>query len=106
MGVGRPCRPVHNDIVTPRHLQLFVTFFLLLSDQDLLDGFIKKFVLCPACDNPETTLNPNQKKQIITQRCKACGNSGLLDMRHKLTTFIMKNPPDAPLDGSEVIKSL
>jgi len=69
--------------------------------QDLLDGFIKKFVLCPACDNPETTLNPNQKKQIITQRCKACGNSGLLDMRHKLTTFIMKNPPDAPLDGSE-----
>jgi len=69
--------------------------------QDLLDGFIKKFVLCPACDNPETTLNPNQKKQIITQRCKACGNSGLLDMRHKLTTFILRNPPDAPLDGSE-----
>ena len=24
--------------------------------QDLLDYFIKKFVLCPACDNPETTL--------------------------------------------------
>lgn len=24
--------------------------------QDILDGFIKKFVLCPACDNPETTL--------------------------------------------------
>jgi len=69
--------------------------------QDLLDAFIKKFVLCPACDNPETTLNPNQKKQIITQRCKACGNSGLLDMRHKLTTFILRNPPDAPLDGSE-----
>ena len=70
----------------------------------MLDGFIKKFVLCPACDNPETTLNPNQKKQIITQRCKACGNSGLLDMRHKLTTFILRNPPDAPLDGSEVGK--
>lgn len=69
--------------------------------QDLLDGFIKKFVLCPACDNPETTLNPNQKKQTITQRCKACGNSGMLDMRHKLTTFILRNPPDAPLDGSE-----
>ena len=61
--------------------------------------------MCPACDNPETTLNPNQKKQIITQRCKACGNSGLLDMRHKLTTFIMKNPPDAPLDGSEVVRA-
>lgn len=24
--------------------------------QEILDGFIKKFVLCPACDNPETTL--------------------------------------------------
>lgn len=24
--------------------------------QDMLDGFIKKFVLCPQCDNPETHL--------------------------------------------------
>ena len=24
--------------------------------QDLLDGFIKKFVLCQGCDNPETKL--------------------------------------------------
>ena len=24
--------------------------------QDMLDGFIKKFVLCPECDNPETDL--------------------------------------------------
>jgi len=24
--------------------------------QDLLDGFIRKFVLCPECDNPETNL--------------------------------------------------
>ena len=24
--------------------------------QDLLDGFIKKFVLCPECENPETAL--------------------------------------------------
>ena len=24
--------------------------------QDLLDGFIKKFVLCPECENPETDL--------------------------------------------------
>ena len=24
--------------------------------QDILDGFIKKFVLCPGCDNPETDL--------------------------------------------------
>jgi translation initiation factor 5 len=24
--------------------------------QNLLDGFIKRFVLCPHCDNPETIL--------------------------------------------------
>lgn len=24
--------------------------------QNLLDGFIKKFVLCPECENPETDL--------------------------------------------------
>lgn len=24
--------------------------------QDMLDGFIKKFVLCPECENPETDL--------------------------------------------------
>jgi len=27
--------------------------------QDLLDGFIRKFVLCPECDNPETNLVRN-----------------------------------------------
>lgn len=24
--------------------------------QDMLDGFIRKFVLCPECENPETDL--------------------------------------------------
>lgn len=62
--------------------------------QDLLDGFIKKFVLCPECDNPETNLFPHQRKQTITQQCIACGFQGPIDMRHKLTTFILKNPPD------------
>jgi len=63
--------------------------------QDMLDGFIRKFVLCPSCDNPETVLQVKEKKGIIAQSCKACGHQGLLDMRHKLTTFILKNPPDA-----------
>lgn len=62
--------------------------------QSLLDGFIKRFVLCPQCDNPETVLFPNEKKGIIKQTCKACGYQGQLDMTHKLTTFILKNPPD------------
>ncbi|MCL4122338.1 UNVERIFIED_CONTAM: hypothetical protein GTU68_041887, partial [Idotea baltica] len=66
--------------------------------QSLLDGFIKKYVLCPECDNPETNLFPNEKKGIIKQTCKACGYQGLVDMRHKLTTFILKNPPDVKPD--------
>jgi len=62
--------------------------------QDLLDGFIRKFVLCPECDNPETTLIINAKKGTISQGCKACGYHGGLEFNHKLNTFILKNPPD------------
>lgn len=61
--------------------------------QDLLDGFIRKFVLCPECDNPETTLIVYQKKGQIAQNCKACGYHGNLEYNHKLNTYILKNPP-------------
>uniref|UniRef100_A0A023F8Y9 Eukaryotic translation initiation factor 5 n=1 Tax=Triatoma infestans TaxID=30076 RepID=A0A023F8Y9_TRIIF len=62
--------------------------------QDLLDGFIRKFVLCPECDNPETDLSVNSKKETISQGCKACGFHGLLQFNHKLNTYIIKNPPN------------
>ncbi|CAD0197954.1 unnamed protein product [Chrysodeixis includens] len=61
--------------------------------QDLLDGFIRKFVLCPECDNPETELIVSTKRNTISQGCKACGYHGQLDFNHKLNTFILKNPP-------------
>ncbi|XP_072390039.1 eukaryotic translation initiation factor 5 [Diabrotica undecimpunctata] len=63
--------------------------------QDLLDGFIRKFVLCPECDNPETDLLVSLKKNTISQGCKACGYHGLLESNHKLMTFILKNPPNS-----------
>lgn len=59
--------------------------------QDLLDGFIRKFVLCPACENPETVLTV--KKQIIHAKCKACGHGYQMDPKQKLSTYILKNPP-------------
>lgn len=62
--------------------------------QDLLDGFIRKYVLCPSCDNPETELMVSTKKGTISQGCKACGHHGNLQINHKLNTFIIKNPPD------------
>jgi len=60
--------------------------------QDILDGFIQKFVLCPKCENPETTLTVH--KQSISQRCMACGERGVLKVVHRLTQFIYKNPPN------------
>jgi len=66
--------------------------------QQLLDIYIKKFILCNKCENPETVLLPSERKQTIMQTCKACGHVAMLDMRHRLTTFILKNPPDVKPD--------
>jgi translation initiation factor 5 len=67
--------------------------------QDLLDGFIKKFVLCAQCENPETVFKVNGKRGVISSSCKACGHVFQIDMRHKLTTFILKNPPNQQLNS-------
>lgn len=65
--------------------------------QDMLDGFIKKFVLCEQCENPETVLKV--KKNMIGASCKACGHIYTMDMRHKVTTYIIKNPPEKEIDA-------
>ncbi|XP_068608074.1 eukaryotic translation initiation factor 5 [Brachionichthys hirsutus] len=72
--------------------------------QDMLDVFIRRFVLCPECDNPETDLHVSPKKQTIGNSCKACGHHGMLDTRHKLCTFILKNPPESTDGGSASVK--
>ncbi|KAL1915483.1 uncharacterized protein VTP21DRAFT_6607 [Calcarisporiella thermophila] len=72
--------------------------------QELLDGFIKKFVLCPSCQNPETDLIIT-KDQNILRDCKACGQRQPVDMRHKLVAFILKNPPDDGKSGKKDKKS-
>ncbi|RDB26347.1 putative eukaryotic translation initiation factor 5 [Hypsizygus marmoreus] len=63
--------------------------------RELLDVFIDKFVLCRSCKNPETELVilKNGRNENIIRDCKACGERTDVDMRHKLTTFILKNPP-------------
>jgi len=72
--------------------------------QDMLDGFIKKFVLCPECNNPETNLLVSQKRQLVNQQCIACGYQGPVDQTHKLIPYIIKNPPDTPPTiGSSVV---
>jgi translation initiation factor 5 len=56
-----------------------------------LDIFIAKYVLCARCRNPETDLKV--KGESITSRCRACGKTSNVDMSHKLSTYILKNPP-------------
>jgi translation initiation factor 5 len=59
--------------------------------QDYLDGFISKFVLCKKCKNPETDVHI--KDGHITLDCKACGQRSDVDLRLKLSSFILKNEP-------------
>lgn len=68
--------------------------------RELLDGFIEKFVLCGSCKNPETDLILT-KNEMIIRDCKACGERTGVDMRHKLTTYILKNPPKKASKGKK-----
>lgn len=57
--------------------------------QTLLDKFIKNFVLCQECSNPETDIRVTSKSKI-EQKCKACGYIRYIPQVHKLTKFIVK----------------
>ncbi|AAF17676.1 putative eukaryotic translation initiation factor 5-2 [Arabidopsis thaliana] len=59
----------------------------------LLENFIKKFVQCYGCGNPETEIIIT-KTQMVNLKCAACGFISEVDMRDKLTNFILKNPPE------------
>lgn len=72
--------------------------------RDLLDTFIVKFVLCGSCKNPETELIITKNEDLIRD-CKACGERTIVDMRHKLVTFILKNPPNNPKKSKGTKKS-
>lgn len=74
--------------------------------QDILDIFIDKFVLCDECDNPETTFVVQPKKEKITSICSACGHSSLIDMIHRLSTFVLKNPPEGEDATPQKLKKL
>lgn len=66
----------------------------------LLENFIKKYVQCYGCGNPETEIVIT-KTQLITLKCAACGFVSDVDMRDKLTTFILKNPPEQKKGGKK-----
>lgn len=59
--------------------------------QDYLDGFINKFVLCKKCKNPETDMSTSDGGIVL--KCKACGERSDVDLRLKLSSFILKQAP-------------
>ena len=69
--------------------------------RELLDAFIDKFVLCPSCKNPETefVIKGRSGHEDMSRDCKACGAQSPMDMRHKLVSFIIKNPPQKKEKG-------
>ncbi len=62
-------------------------------------GFIKRFVLCKKCSNPETDLSVEKKE--IGQKCLACGFSTTIPKTHNLCKYILNHPPE----GSVQVKS-
>lgn len=59
--------------------------------QNLVHKFVDIFVLCPVCKYPETKLKISTKNKTITHVCKACGAKSMVDMNHRLCTFILKD---------------
>ncbi|CAN7025738.1 unnamed protein product [Brassica rapa subsp. trilocularis] len=69
----------------------------------LLEAFIKRYVQCYGCGNPETEIIiiNTTKIQMVNLKCAACGYISECDIRDKLTTFILKNPPDAKEEAKD-----
>ena len=70
-----------------------------LNDRRGAQGFIKKYVQCYSCGNPETVVKI--RKENIFLKCKACGAVSDVDARQKLNTYILKNPPEEKVSKAE-----
>jgi len=57
------------------------------SLQCLIHKYVELFVLCPQCGLPETEYKI--KNGCIFHKCAACGSKEMVDMSHKLCTFIL-----------------
>lgn len=60
--------------------------------QDKLDAFIRNWVLCQSCENPETSIKI--KDGCINSSCKACGWRGELKAIGRMGQYVLKNPPE------------
>ena len=71
--------------------------------QNHLSKYIENFVLCKNCKLPETYYKI--KDGLISQKCNACGSKEAVDMRHKLTAFILAQHKKAKAESSKKDKA-
>ena len=67
--------------------------------QQMMHKYIQLFVICPNCGLPETEYKI--KAGIIYHKCAACGAKEMVDMTHKLTTFILAQDKKARADAKK-----
>eukprot|EP00993_Chasmostoma_nieuportense_P001069 NODE_1982_length_1316_cov_94.193440_g1885_i0.p1 GENE.NODE_1982_length_1316_cov_94.193440_g1885_i0~~NODE_1982_length_1316_cov_94.193440_g1885_i0.p1 ORF type:complete len:374 (+),score=132.74 NODE_1982_length_1316_cov_94.193440_g1885_i0:56-1177(+) len=65
--------------------------------QACLFDFIRKFVLCKACRNPETVINVDEQKGLWLN-CKACSRVTPIDPLEKICNLILKNEKPMAVD--------
>ena len=69
--------------------------------QRSIHKYIEAFVLCPNCKLPETDYKI--KNGCIFHRCKACGTKEMVDMGHKLCTYILAQDKKAKKEGKKKV---
>lgn len=63
--------------------------------------FIKEFVMCKHCNNPETScgLEGNKKNKILFLLCKSCGKRTDLDSSKRFVKYMAQHPPSDSVQG-------
>ena len=67
--------------------------------QSLIHKYIELFVLCPNCNLPETEYKI--KSGAVYHKCMACGAKEMVDMSHKLCTYILSQDKKAKQDAKK-----
>jgi len=67
--------------------------------QDMVHKYIERFVLCTNCRLPETDYKI--KSGCIFQKCAACGAKEMVDMSHKLCTYILAQDKKAKAEAKK-----
>eukprot|EP01006_Ploeotia_vitrea_P010299 TRINITY_DN26749_c0_g1_i1.p1 TRINITY_DN26749_c0_g1~~TRINITY_DN26749_c0_g1_i1.p1 ORF type:complete len:387 (-),score=70.76 TRINITY_DN26749_c0_g1_i1:813-1973(-) len=105
--VEYPVRFFAHELAAMAHFKdekwILMGSFTQETIQKSLFDFIKKFVLCKKCRNPETEMTVDEKKNIWLN-CKACSRVTPVDPREKLCNNILKTMQPTSSDGGKKAK--